>query len=442
MKINYIELFLIIILIIKSKNDSAPNNTSTIFSTNPILYSTNDIHSYANKSLISTNIISAFNNDKNIVQCKSNISSMNTTFINVKNIILGQTSNFASNVIETTIPKINSIYPNNKNTPSSLEDINTFQNPKVNMSLNNNSLFFLQVQAMDNFIKLYLFYDKSYPNSLKSKIYVDTPSGDQIIIREKILTIANYSRIIRNFIEYKTTLPDYQSTQNLSITIEKMEIIEDENDIKNRYDIFFGVDEDNLNTIKAENLINDGSLNISDIFNKTNYNYYIYDVENISEGCNFFINLSENRTIYNRSKKIELNFTSDYNGTIIKAICTFSPGYKDLIPCTINNQANGNYIFKPFVFPFEDEIFIFRQKKEQVFHLFCKKNDDTYNKTTKLIVIATVLSIMISIGFLVILVVACFKHRDNMSPVSNQSVVISSNTINKEVVDSTMTLNK
>ena len=49
---------------------------------------------------------------------------------------------------------------------------------------------------------------------------------------------------------------------------------------------------------------------------------------------------------------------------------------------------------------------------------------------------------MISIGFLVILVIACFKHRDNMSPVSNQSVVISSNTINKDVVDSTMTLNK
>ena len=252
MKINYIELFLIIILIIKSKNDSAPNYTSTIFSTNPILYSTNKIHSFANKSLISTNIISTFNNVKNIVQFKSNISSMNTTFINVKNIILGQTSNFASNVIETTIPKINSIYPNNKNTPSSLEDINTFQNPKVNMSLNNNSLFFLQVQAMDNFIKLYLFYDKSYPNSLKSKIYVDTPSGDQIIIREKILAIANYSRIIKNFIEYKTTLPDYQNTQNLSITIEKMEIIEDENDIKNRYDIFFGVDEDNLNTINLK----------------------------------------------------------------------------------------------------------------------------------------------------------------------------------------------
>ena len=49
---------------------------------------------------------------------------------------------------------------------------------------------------------------------------------------------------------------------------------------------------------------------------------------------------------------------------------------------------------------------------------------------------------MISIAFIVILVIACFKHRDNMSPVSNQSVVISSNTINKDVVDSTMTLNK
>ena len=83
MKINYIELFLIIILIIKSKNDLAPNNTSTIFSINSILYSTNEIHSYANISLISTNIISTFNNDKNIVQFKSNISSMNSTFINV-----------------------------------------------------------------------------------------------------------------------------------------------------------------------------------------------------------------------------------------------------------------------------------------------------------------------------------------------------------------------
>lgn len=208
---------------------------------------------------------------------------------------------------------------------------------------------------------------------MKSKIYVDTPSGDQIIIREKILTIANYSRIIRNFIEYKTTLPDYQNTQNLSITIEKMEIIEDENDIKNRYDIYFGVDEDNLNTIKAENLINDGSLNISDIFNKTNYNYYMFDVENISEGCNFFINLSENRTLYNRSKKIELNFTSNYNGSIIKAICTFSPRYKNQIPCIINNQTNGNYIFKPFVFLSKTKYLYLNKKKNKYFIYFARK---------------------------------------------------------------------
>ena len=77
MKINNNELFLIIILIIKSKNDSDTNNISTIFSTNPTHYSTNEIHSYTNISLISTSIISTFNNNKNIFQS----IPMNSTFL-------------------------------------------------------------------------------------------------------------------------------------------------------------------------------------------------------------------------------------------------------------------------------------------------------------------------------------------------------------------------
>ena len=295
MKKNNIELFLIIILIIKSKNDSDSNNTSTIFSINSKQYSTDEIYSETNKSLIPSDIISDFNNNKNIFQSKSNISSMNTT--NEKN-----------------NSKVNSTFPIIDNTSISLVEKNNFTEPTVEISENINSLFFLQLQVMDYILNLYLFYEKKYPNSLKAKIYTDTPSGDQLIIRERLFVIANYSRNKNNIIEYTSNLTDYQNTQNYSVTIEKFEIIEDENDSNNRYDIYFGVDENNLNSLKAENLINNGSFNFSNIFNKTNYNYSIYDVKNISKGCNFFINLSENRTLYYTKKTIELNFTDYYNG--------------------------------------------------------------------------------------------------------------------------------
>lgn len=175
----------------------------------------------------------------------------------------------------------------------------------------------------------------------------------------------------------------------------------------------------------------------------TNYNYSIYDVYDITKGCDFFINLSENRTIYNEKKTIEINFTEYNNGSTINAYCNLSSEYTDQIPCsTKQNITKGNYTIKPFVYPFEDEIFIFKQKKGQVFHLFCLQKNEIY-KTSKLVVITTILSISISIGFLIILVVACFKHRDNLSPVSNKSEVVISNNISKEViVDSTMSLNK
>jgi hypothetical protein len=297
---------------------------------------------------------------------------------------------------------------------------------------------------MDYFLNIYLFYEKKYPNSLKAKIYIDSPSGDQIIIRERLFVIANYSRNKNNIIEYTSNLTDYQNSQNFSVTIEKIDIIEDENDSENRYDIYFGVDENNLNSLKAENLINNSSFNFSNVFNKTNYNYSIYDVKNISKGCNFFINLYENRTIYVRKKTIELNFTNNYNGSVITANCNLSSKYTNQIACNIQrNEINSNYTIKPFVYPFEDEIFIFRQKKEQVFHLFCNKTKATNYGTTKIVIITTILSIIISVGFLVLLIVACFKHRDKLSLVSNKSVLQSSNPIIKEaIVDSSMALNK
>ena len=425
MKKNNIELFLIIILIIKSKNDSAPNNISTIFSINPINYSTNEIDSYTNISLTTTNIISTINNNKTIFQSKSSISSMNTTFINVNHKILGQTLIFTNTIIETTIPKIKQTFPIFNKMPDSLAFTNTFKEPNVYISENINSLFLLQVHAIDYFLNIYLFYEEKYPNSLKTSIYVDTPSENEIIIRERLFVIANYTRNKNHIIEYTSALTDdYQNTQNFSVTIKNIYVVEDENDNKNNYDIYLGVDENNLNTKKAENLINNGSFNFSNIFNMTNYNYSIYDVYDITKGCDFFINL--------------------FNGSTINAYCNLSSEYTDQIPCsTKQNITKGNYTFKPFVYPFEDEIFIFKQKKDQVFHLFCYQKNESDYKTSKLIIIATVLAAAISIGFLVILVVACFKHRDNLSPVSNKSVIVSSNTINKEaIVDSSMALNK
>lgn len=303
MKKNNIELFLIIILIIKSKNDSAPNNISTIFSINPINYSTNEIYSYTNISLTTTNIISTINNNKTIFQSKSSISSMNTTFINVNHKILGQTLIFTNTIIETTIPKIKQTFPIFNKMPDSLAFTNTFKEPNVYISENINSLFLLQVHAIDYFLNIYLFYEEKYPNSLKTSIYVDTPSENEIIIRERLFVIANYTRNKNHIIEYTSALTDdYQNTQNFSVTIKNIYVVEDENDNKNNYDIYLGVDENNLNTKKAENLINNGSFNFSNIFNMTNYNYSIYDVYDITKGCDFFINLSENRTIYNEKK--------------------------------------------------------------------------------------------------------------------------------------------
>ena len=439
MKINNIESLLIIILIIKSKNDDSDSyNISDIISTNPMYHSTNEYYSSTSISLISSNIISTLNNNKNNFQSESPIPPINSTFINKNNIILGQIPNLANNIIEKTNPKIDSTFPINNITPSSLVVTNTYLQTRAYIPINNNSLIFLQAYVMEYFLKIYFFYDKEYPNSLKLKIYIDTNSRNLQIIRERLFVIANYTRNKNHIIEYSSTLTDYQNDKNLNVTIEKIDIVEDENDRKNIYDIYSGIDENNLNDIEVENLINKDLFNFSLIFNKENYNYHIYDVQNISEGCNFFINTSENRTIYNGNKNITLIFTN-YYGTIINTNCMFSSEYIDQIPCILPNQTNSNYFFKSYVYPFEDEIFIFKQKNDKVFHLLCNKTNKIKGMT-KIMIVIMVFSIIIIIGFIFVLIVACRKHKDTLPQISNRNITIPSSASKGPGGDSTMSL--
>jgi len=439
MKINNFELLLIIILIIKSKNDSNTNNISNIFSINPMYHSTNEDYSSTNISLTSSNIISTLNNDKNIFQFKSPIPSMNSTLINKNNITLGQIPNLANNIIEKTIPKISSTFSINNNTPNSLIVTNTYLQTTAYIHINNNSLIFLRAYVMDYFLKIYFFYEKEYPNSLKIKIYIDINSRKLEIIREKQFVVVNYTRNKNHIIEYSSNLTDYQNTKNFNVTIEKIDIVEEENDNKNIYNIYFGVDENNLNLTKVENLTNKDLFNFSHIFNKENYNYHIYDVQNISEGCNFFINTSENKTIYNGNKNLTLMLTNYYNDRIINSNCMFSSEYIDQIPCILSNQTNSNYIFKSYVYPFEDEIFIFKQKNDRVFHLLCNKTNKI-NGMTKIIIVIIVLSIIIVIGFIFVLIVVCHKHKDSLSQVSNKSITNPSSASKGPAADSSMNL--
>ena len=440
MKLYNISLFLIIILNIKSENDSYSINISTILSTNPIYYSTNEIYSSTKISFTSSNIISSLNNNSNTFQFTST-PQINSTFINNNNINLGQTPIITNSNIETTNPKINSSFPINNKTFSSFIVTNTIIESTMYKTNNNYNLFFLQVQVVDYLLKIYMLYEAKFPNTLKIKIYIDTSFRNLQIIREKLSVIGNYTRNKNNIVEYIANLTDYINIQNLNVTIEKIEIVEEENDINNRYDIYFLVDDGNLNTIKTKNLINNGSFDFSNVFDRTYYNHYLYDIQNISEGCNFYINLYKNETYYNGKKTIFLNFYDYFNDSaIIKANCILSSEYTDKIPCTLNNQTNGNYIIKSSVYPFDDEIFIFKKEKDQVFHLSCSPKNNKSN-STKIIIIIIFLSIIIVICFIVLLIIVCCKHKNHLSSVLNKSTS-SQNSGNKETgVNSSMDLN-
>ena len=157
---------------------------------------------------------------------------MNSTLINKNNITLGQTPNLENNIIEKS-----STFSINNNTPSSLIVTNTYLQTTAYITFNNNSLIFLRAYVIDYFLKIYFFYDKAYPKSLKLKIYIDTNSRKLQIIREKQFVIVNYTRNKNHLIEYSNNLTDYQNTKNFNVTKEKIDIVEDENDNKNIYNI-------------------------------------------------------------------------------------------------------------------------------------------------------------------------------------------------------------
>ena len=407
------------------KNEKYKNNSKCFFSINtiyiPIIDTTNPINnSIINDSIIETSIIYSI------------IRDINSSYLNINDTELIIISTFPS--IKTSLPIYSSIISHN--------DTNTDIIDESYFPLKIYTIFFLQIQLRGNIIYIYIICNFNVTKDFSLTI--------TIIIYE--------SKILRGLQEYEKkeielkAFPTNKENQNIfeisaefknlinpsnKINVEMKDINVDKQGInRTYYDVIIGENNDNKNTEKVEKLIKNGGTNFSKIVNQEINNYKIskYEIEDISEGCNF--NLKVNKKIISNRNIILTFMESKRKSNNITAECILSSKNNNEIPCSIDKDTTNSYILKDFIDYNENEIItIISNNKNSTYSIVCnnseKINFDKYHKGKEKSPSALHIIIIILCFFFVIAIIGILIHlfnkRENTSHLKKESKINLSN---------------
>ena len=200
---------------------------------------------------------------------------------------------------------------------------------------------------INNFIIIYILSDfpikKNDPLYLISKLYYQNLRNLQNE-EAKDTTIALYAT--EDFDKDKIAV---FSSKNEFNNIKRVEGQEVKFDIKENNEINIILLDNNkecLDTEKVEDKIKQGGLDYSKL--PSDYKISQYKINSASQGCNF--DLESDSIINEENKQIKLNFKNNKIGDV-NAICLLSKKNEkaNLIPCTLNQNVNSNYILEDYI---------------------------------------------------------------------------------------------
>ena len=200
-------------------------------------------------------------------------------------------------------------------------------------------------------------------------------------------------------------------------------IIPNNSESENEYNIEMGDNPDYLDTAKMEEKLNNSQqVDLGFI-----QNINIYHIESIYYGCSF--ELTTNETIKVSDRKINLEFIEKNTHKNRSTICSLNKN-NNKIKCNLDENINSNYILKNYIEVNNNELFSIISNEQNIFTMVCpiirkNKNSNRISKTS--IVIIIIAAIFIAIIFTIIIYIFYKKFNKNKELNPNIGKVDSSN---------------
>ena len=299
-------------------------------------------------------------------------------------------------------------------------------------------LFIIQVQIINNHLKIYFILSNDIDGEINIKLSLD---------------LFKYSNNIRNIeeslsekLDIYLNVNDVNRINNENIFVFTSEEEFNEND---RILVNPSLEKNNLYELKLlnnNNKILDTEENKKMIENKeifdfsefnNNYNINKYIISSITKGCNFY--LISNRAINEFNQSITLNFYDEDNiNNNIDITCILSNENKYKIPCSLQKEIkNKNYSLDSYIGSNNESIFYIIQDNDANFQLNCinetgKEKENKSNKTQIIIIIVIVIVVLIVIGIIIYILYKKRKKENNNEIYSNNNINIDKNSVRND----------
>jgi len=236
-------------------------------------------------------------------------------------------------------------------------------------------IFLLQMQKVNRKLKIFSLVNFDISKNEKFNFTIDkyTINSRRYLLQNELKEIEFYS------------LDDYNGNDDKIVILESYEEIEENvgailktSENGNNIKIKSNENKNNLDTEKVQEEINKGGIDYNNI--PLNHKIYKYPIITSNEGCEFFLNISENIEI-NNEKNINLSFIEVDNDTEkINAECLLSKDNRNEIHCNLSQEVDKKYFLEPFIYSDQAEtITIFQNNFEN--HLSLKCNINNNNNT-------------------------------------------------------------
>ena len=221
--------------------------------------------------------------------------------------------------------------------PTSNGNSTAIQNEKI--------IYVLQIQIINKRLKIFII--SNFPIS-----------KDELFTFVINLYSTNSGRILQqNNIKEMNFTPseDYNGNgDSILVLTSNEEVSEDSKAVltalktSNNIKVKFNENENNLDTEKVKEEINNGGIDYSNL--SSNYKIYHYTIVSSTEGCEFNL-IAEESIQDSNNKNINLIFIGAYNNkNNITATCILSSSNGKNIPCTIDKQVNNGYTLNPYLY--------------------------------------------------------------------------------------------
>ena len=305
----------------------------------------------------------------------------------------------------------------------------------IKSHINKITIIPLQVKLNDNQLYLYLLIDSYIPKDFSLKIKINIyiqKSLRNLQLEEKKEMEINISPL--NYTDSNSfgglytfspnqSFKEYLISEGEKARIVITNIIPNNSESENEYNIEMGDNPDYLDTAKMEEKLNNSQqVDLGFI-----QNINIYHIKSIYYGCSF--ELTTNETIKVSDRKINLEFIEKNTHKNRSTICSLNKN-NNKIKCNLDENINSNYILKNYIEVNNNELFSIISNEQNIFTMVCpiirkNKNSNKLSKTS--IVIIIIAAIFIAIIFTIIIYIFYKKFNKNKELNPNIGKVDSSN---------------